>query len=65
MAGRTAARLGAGLTGDAVGLGVESGRLVAWKPAFGGRLVAAVTASSEVQLATVRPGVLSLRAPRL
>ena len=64
VAGCTAARLGAGLTGDAVGLGVESGRLVAWKPAFGGRLVAAVTASSEVQLATVRPGVLSLRGPR-
>ncbi len=64
VAGRTAARLGAGLTGDAVGLGVENGRLVAWKPAFGGRLVAAITAKSEVQLATVRPGVLSLRSPR-
>lgn len=64
VAARTAARLGAGLTGDAVGFGVEGGRLVAWKPAFGGRLVVAVTASSEVQLATVRPGVLSLRAPR-
>jgi len=64
VAGRAAARLGAGLTGDAVGFGVEGGRLVAWKPAFGGRLVAAITASSEVQMATVRPGVLSLRAPR-
>ncbi len=64
VAARTAARLGAGLTGDAVGFGVEDGRLVAWKPAFGGSLVAAITCRSEVQMATVRPGVLSLRAPR-
>jgi electron transfer flavoprotein alpha subunit len=65
VAARTAARLGAGLTGDAVGFGVEDGRLVAWKPAFGGSLVAAIACRSEVQRATVRPGVLSLRAPRL
>ncbi len=64
VAGRVAARLGAGLTGDAVGLGVEAGRLVSFKPAFGGRLVAAVTARSTVQMVTVRPGVLGLRAPR-
>ena len=51
--------IGAGLTGDAVGFGVEDDRLVAWKPAFGGRLVAAITCRSEVQMATVRPGVLS------
>ncbi len=37
---------------------------MAWKPAFGGRLVAAITASSAVQMATVRPGVLALRSPR-
>jgi len=64
VAARVAARIGAGLTGDAVGFGVEEGRLVAWKPAFGGSLVAAITCRSEVQMATVRPGVLSLRAPR-
>jgi electron transfer flavoprotein alpha subunit len=64
VAARTAARLGAGLTGDAVGFGVDDGRLVAWKPAFGGSLVAAITCGSDVQMATVRPGVLSLRAPR-
>jgi electron transfer flavoprotein alpha subunit len=61
---RIAARLGAGLTGDAVDLDVADGRLVGWKPAFGGRLVAAITATSDVQLATVRPGVLALRSPR-
>jgi electron transfer flavoprotein alpha subunit len=61
VASRVAARLEAGLTGDAVGFEVEGGRLVCLKPAFGGRLVAAITASSQLQLATVRPGVLGRR----
>jgi electron transfer flavoprotein alpha subunit len=65
VAARMAVRLDAGLTGDAVGFGINRGRLVAWKPAFGGRLVAAITARSPVQLATVRPGILSLRTPRV
>src|SRR5947209_1057414 len=50
VAARAAARLGAGLTGDAVGFDVDWGaspaspeapdpRLVAWKPAFGGQVV--------------------------
>jgi len=64
VAARAAARTGSGLTGDAVGFGVEDGRLVAWKPAFGGSLVAAVSCTSAVQMATVRPGVLPLRVPR-
>jgi electron transfer flavoprotein alpha subunit len=64
VAARAAARLGAGLTGDAVGFGVDEGRLVAWKPAFGGRLVAAITARSPVQMATVRPGILPERPAR-
>ena len=64
VAGRVAARLGAGLTGDAVELETMAGRLVCWKPAFGGQLVAAVTASSPSQLATVRSGALPLPEPR-
>ena len=61
---RTAAALGAGLTGDAVSIAVEDGRLVAHKPAFGGRMVAAIRTASAVQMATVRPGVLPLLEPR-
>ncbi|HVS40828.1 MAG TPA: FAD-binding protein [Candidatus Dormibacteraeota bacterium] len=61
---RIAARVGAGLVGDAVDLDVENGRLVGWKPAFGGSLVAAITADSPTQLATVRPGSLPLLVPR-
>lgn len=64
VAARAAARLGAGLTGDAIDLEVDDGRLVAWKPAFGGQLVAAITASSPIQMATVRAGVLPQPLPR-
>ena len=59
-----AATLGAGLTGDAVGLKVDDhGKLIAMKPAFGGWLVAEILCSSPVQMATVRPGVLPLPRP--
>ncbi|HVB07076.1 MAG TPA: FAD-binding protein [Acidimicrobiales bacterium] len=61
---RLAARLGAGLTGDASALEIRGGRLVAWKPAFGGQLEAAITASTRTQCATVRPGALPLLVPR-
>ncbi|HEY5173732.1 MAG TPA: FAD-binding protein, partial [Acidimicrobiia bacterium] len=64
IASRVAARLGAGLTGDAVDLERRAGRLVAWKPAFGGQLVAAIHCASPVQMATVRAGVLPTLAPR-
>jgi electron transfer flavoprotein alpha subunit len=37
---------------------------VALKPAFGGRLVASITASSDTHLVTVRPGVLPVRQGR-
>jgi electron transfer flavoprotein alpha subunit len=61
---RIAARLDLGLVGDAVGLEVISGRMVAWKPAFGGRMVAAIRSRSETQVVTIRPGVLSMTGPR-
>jgi electron transfer flavoprotein alpha subunit len=64
VAARTAARLGVGLVGDAVELTVEDGRLIAWKPAFGGKVVAAIASSSSTQLVTVRPGILGLSIPR-
>jgi electron transfer flavoprotein alpha subunit len=64
VASRVAAALGAGLTGDAVELERDGDRLVAWKPAFGGQLVAAILCSSPVQMATVRAGVLPTPTPR-
>ena len=66
VAARVAAALGAGLTGDASSLEIHNGRLVAWKPAFGGQLEAAISATTPLQCATVRPGALriSLRRTR-
>jgi electron transfer flavoprotein alpha subunit len=64
VAGRLAARLGAGLIGDAVGVGVVDGRLVGLKPALGGQLVVEVRAAGTPQLVTVRPGILPGRQPR-
>lgn len=64
VASRVAARLGAGLTGDAVGLSCREDRLIADKLAFGGYLLAAIECSSAVQMATVRAGVLGLPEPR-
>jgi electron transfer flavoprotein alpha subunit len=58
VSSRVAARLGAGLTGDAVEVAAIAGKLVAWKPAFGGQLVAAIESSSPVQMVTIRPGML-------
>ena len=66
VASIVAARCRWGLTGDAVGLEVSpDGRLVAWKPAFGGRLQVPILSRSPVQMATIRPGVLALRPPRV
>lgn len=64
VAGRTAAALEAGLVGDAIGVEVAQGVLVAPKPAFSGALVADITCTSEIQLVTVRPGVLPLPPPQ-
>ena len=65
VASIVAARCRWGLTGDAVGLEVSpDGRLVAWKPAFGGRLQVPILSCSPVQMATIRSGVLALRPPR-
>jgi electron transfer flavoprotein alpha subunit len=62
IAGRTAARLGCGLIGDAVSLDLVGGELVAAKPAFAGALVADITCRSDTRIVTVRPGVLPLDA---
>jgi electron transfer flavoprotein alpha subunit len=61
---RVAARLGLGLTGDAIGLSLdEAGRLVMLKPAFSGSIVAPILSRTRPQMATVRPGMLPARQP--
>ncbi|MGQ0825858.1 MAG: FAD-binding protein [Actinomycetota bacterium] len=66
VASRAAALLDTGLVGDAVDLEMtDDGWLRAWKPAFGGQLVAAIGMwTAGPQMATVRAGVLLHLRPR-
>ena len=64
MAARLAARLGLGLTGDAIDLEIDDdGRLVQLKPALGGNVVAPILSRTLPNLVTLRPGLLSPAAP--
>jgi electron transfer flavoprotein alpha subunit len=61
---RLAARLGLGLTGDAIGLELDGEhRMVALKPAFGGNIIAPILSKTFPQMATVRQGVIELAEP--
>ncbi len=60
LASRIAARLGLGLTGDAIDLEVdEEGRLVQLKPALGGNVVAPILSKTLPNMVTMRPGLLT------
>ncbi len=60
LASRVAARLGLGLTGDAIDLEVDAeGRLVQLKPALGGNVVAPILSKTLPNLVTLRPGLLT------
>lgn len=65
LAPRVAARLGLGLTGDCIDLRLsnDDGRVVQYKPAFGGNVVAPIRSRTTPDFATVRPGMLSALAP--
>lgn len=59
-----AARLGLGLTGDAIGVRLDGeGRLQQLKPAFGGQVVAPILSRTRPEMATLRPGVFAALAP--
>jgi len=61
---RLAARLGIGLTGDAIAIELDAhDRMVALKPAFGGNIVAPILSKTYPQTATIRSGVLELAEP--
>jgi len=64
LAPRVAARLGLGLTGDAVDVDVDAeGRVRQHKPAFGGAVVAPILSHTRPELVTVRPGLLAAAVP--
>ncbi len=60
LASRIAARLGLGLTGDAIDLEIDDeGRLVQLKPALGGNVIAPILSKTLPNLVTLRPGLLA------
>jgi electron transfer flavoprotein alpha subunit len=64
LAPRVAARLSLGLTGDCVDLTLDpEGRLLQWKPAFGGNIVAPILSRTTPEMATVRAGMLQPSEP--
>ena len=64
LASRIAARLGLGLTGDAIDLEVdEEGRLVQLKPALGGNVLAPILSKTLPNMVTMRPGLLTPLVP--
>jgi len=61
LAPRVAARLQLGLTGDCVDIGIDAeGRLIQYKPAFGGSIIAPILSRTLPEMATVRPGMLPI-----
>ena len=64
LAARSAARLGLGLTGDAIDLEIDaSGRLVQLKPALGGNVLAPILSKTLPNMVTLRPGLLTPLTP--
>jgi electron transfer flavoprotein alpha subunit len=62
---RAAGELELGMTGDCVDLGIEKGgRLIQYKPAYGGNIVSVIMGATTPQLATVRPGMFAAVEPR-
>jgi electron transfer flavoprotein alpha subunit len=62
---RAAGALELGMTGDCVDLGIDrAGRLIQFKPAYGGNIVSVIMGATTPQLATVRPRMFEPLAPR-
>lgn len=63
LAGTIAARLEVGLTADCVDLEIRDSRLIQYKPAFGGNIIAEIYSRTDPQMTTVRPGMFTSAYP--
>ncbi len=59
-----AASLSLGLTADCIDLDIQDGKLVQFKPAFGGGMVARITSKTMPAMASVRQGIFQLTKSR-
>ncbi len=64
IAATIAAKMQLGLTADCIDIDIVDGRLIQYKPAFGGNIVATIYSKTTPQMATVRPGMFIKRIPR-
>lgn len=55
-----AASLGLGLTADCVDIKMENGKMVQYKPSFGGGIIAVIKSKTDPDMATVRKGMFKL-----
>lgn len=60
VAGIIAATKSLGLTADCVDIRYENGKLIQFKPAFGGGIVARIYSRTKPEMATVRPGMFRM-----
>src|SRR5439155_10840923 len=62
---RAAGELELGMTGDCIDLGIDrAGRLIQFKPAYGGNIVSVIMGATTPQIATVRPRMFEPLEPR-
>jgi electron transfer flavoprotein alpha subunit len=61
IASHIAASLGLGLTADCVDIKLESGKLIQYKPSFGGGIIAVIKSKTEPDMATVRKGMFKIK----
>lgn len=61
IAGYVSAKLSLGLTADCIDLKWKEGRLIQYKPAFGGGVVARITSKTKPEMTTVRPGIFEIK----
>ncbi len=55
-----AASLGLGLTADCVDIKMENGKMIQYKPSFGGGIIAVIKSKTDPDMATVRKGMFKL-----
>lgn len=61
VAGYVSAKLSLGLTADCIDLVWKDGKLVQYKPAFGGGVVARILSKTKPEMTTVRPGIFKIK----
>jgi electron transfer flavoprotein alpha subunit len=60
LAGMIAGKMHLGLTADCVDLEIRDGKLIQFKPSFGGLIIASIYSKTKPEMSTVRPGMFKV-----